>query len=46
MTHTPDIQRPDRHLVEALRDIGTALPSQANCAISASAMLRSPGRAP
>ena len=24
MTHTPDIQRPDRHLVEALRDIGTA----------------------
>jgi regulator of RNase E activity RraA len=24
MTHTPDIQRPDRRLVEALREIGTA----------------------
>ena len=24
MTHTPDIKRPDRRLVEALREIGTA----------------------
>ena len=24
MTHTPDIMRPDRRLVEALREIGTA----------------------